>query len=407
LLVIATTLEIRPATAAPAFPASALRIIHAKGHLDGSIEFQVDASHEFKVLIESSTDLKDWSSEGLWEPNTTLLFTNGIAGEQRFYRAADFTLHIHGYVRDMQTDMPVGDAKVTISHFAPQANDTIGQTDSQGVFDVVVSREHPIETIKVEKSGYVLLTTELQIDPTISNFEVSLLLAPPGERPANDDFQNRFTIEGTNVLVQASTFGATSEPGHTLDVSFDDYSQYYDKNLWWTWTAPKDGAVMLKRGDITARYGSGAVVYTGQSLPDLVRIWDSSNPDDAFFVKQGVQYQIGFGTVSPSLTSFTLEMVAPVPPVNVIAWIGDQLVIGSPVRAVGEAIYLSVRADGTSPLSYQWRKDGIDIPEATSTFFFKDDIELTDAGTYSVSVSNEAGTTFSDDILITVLQARP
>jgi hypothetical protein len=307
----------------------------------------------------------------------------------------------------MQSGMPVGDAKVTISHFASQANDTIVQTDSQGLFDVLVSREHPIETITVEKFGYDLLTTEPQIDSKVSNFDISLLLAPPGERPANDDFQNRFTIAGTNLLIQASTFGATSEPGHTLDVSFDDYSQYYDKNLWWTWTAPKDGAVILKRGEITARYGSGAVVYTGQSLPDLIRIWDTSNPDDAFFVKQGAQYQIGFGTVSPTLTSFALEMVSPVPPVNVLAWVGDQLVIGSPVRAVGEAIYLSVRADGTSPLNYQWRKDGLEISGATNTVFFKQDIELQEAGLYSVRVSNEAGTTFSDDILITVLQERP
>ncbi|MGN6385364.1 MAG: hypothetical protein ACTHMT_03905, partial [Verrucomicrobiota bacterium] len=328
---VITTFEICPATAAPAFPVSALNLTHAKAHLDGSIEFQVDASNEFKVLIESSTDLKDWSSEGLWAPNTTVLFTNQTArGKQRFYRAADFTLRIHGTVRDMQTGMPVGDAKVTISHFASQANDSIVQTDSQGLFDVLVSREHPIETITVEKFGYDLLTTEPQIDSKVSNFDISLLLAPPGERPANDDFQNRFTIAGTNLLIQASTFGATSEPGHTLDVSFDDYSQYYDKNLWWTWTAPKDGAVILKREEITARNGSGAVVYTGQSLPDLIRIWDTSNPDDAFFVKQGAQYQIGFGTVSPAFTSFTLEMVDPGPPGNVIAWVGDQLVFGSP-----------------------------------------------------------------------------
>jgi hypothetical protein len=308
------SLEMSSAIGATPIPAPALDLTHVNHHPDCSIEFQVDATEAIKVLIESSSDLKAWSPEGLWEPNTMVVFTNQIAlSAHRFYRASS----------------------------------------------------------------------------------------------ANDDFQDRFAIEGTNLLIQASTLGATAEPTHALTVFFDDYSQTYDKNLWWTWTAPSDGAVMIKRGETSARYGSGVVVYTGQSLQDLVRIWDTSNPDDAFFVKQGVQYQIGFGTVSPGFTSFTLEMVAPVPPGNVIAWVGDQLVFGSPITAVGEAIYLSVRADGTRPLSYQWRKDGLDIPGATNTVFFKQDIELTDAGLYSVRVSNEAGTTFSNNIAITVLQERP
>lgn len=52
---------------------------------------------------------------------------------------------------------------------------------------------------------------------------------------------------------------------------------------------------------------------------------------------------------------------------------------------------LSVEANGTSPLSYQWKKsDGTPIPGATSATYFANG-----AGSYSVAVSNTAGTTES------------
>ena len=134
---------------------------------------------------------------------------------------------------------------------------------------------------------------------------------------------------------------------------------------------------------------------------------DGYTVDDAFFVKQGVQYQIAFGTAWPADTGFSLRMVAPVPPFAVAAWVGNSLVSGSPIRTVGEAFSLTVWARGTSPLQYQWRKDGVDIPNATNAFFFKEDLELTDAGLYSARVANEAGTATSNEIQITVLPKQP
>jgi hypothetical protein len=188
-------------------------------------------------------------------------------------------------------------------------------------------------------------------------------------------------------------------------ILFDDYSQDYRRNLWWTWTAPANGAVLIER-DLVGD-DPGVIVYTGQTIQELIPVWDSSNPENAFFVKQGVQYQINFGTLWPAETGFTLRMVDPVPPFAVHAWVGTVQYLGSPIRAVGEAFSLTATANGTSPLSYQWRKDGLDIPGATNTFFHNSDLELNDAGAYSVVVTNQAGTSVSEEIMITVLQERP
>jgi hypothetical protein len=68
----------------------------------------------------------------------------------------------------------------------------------------------------------------------------------------------------------------------------------------------------------------------------------------------------------------------------------------------GQAATLSVSAEGTQPFVYQWRKDGIDLPGATSASFAIPAVSSTDAGAYTVVVSNAAGSTVSDAALLTV-----
>lgn len=71
--------------------------------------------------------------------------------------------------------------------------------------------------------------------------------------------------------------------------------------------------------------------------------------------------------------------------------------------AVGSSASFSVTASGTAPLSYQWKKDGVDISGATSATFSLSDVQVTDAGDYSVVVSNDIGSTTSDAAALTVL----
>lgn len=61
-----------------------------------------------------------------------------------------------------------------------------------------------------------------------------------------------------------------------------------------------------------------------------------------------------------------------------------------------------VTAIGTPPLAYQWQKDGVDIPAATSTTLLLSGLQTSDARLYSVWVSNAYGATPSSNALLTV-----
>ena len=58
----------------------------------------------------------------------------------------------------------------------------------------------------------------------------------------------------------------------------------------------------------------------------------------------------------------------------------------------GQTATFTVEAAGTSPLRYQWKKNGTDISDATTSTYTTPASSLADSGTeYSVEVSNEAG----------------
>jgi len=67
----------------------------------------------------------------------------------------------------------------------------------------------------------------------------------------------------------------------------------------------------------------------------------------------------------------------------------------------GNSFSLSVTATGNS-LTYQWAKGGVDISGATSATYTKYSSTTSDSGTYSVLVSNTAGSVRSDAVTVTV-----
>ena len=57
---------------------------------------------------------------------------------------------------------------------------------------------------------------------------------------------------------------------------------------------------------------------------------------------------------------------------------------------IGDSVAISVSATGTIPLSYRWRRDGVNIPNATNAVFNLNSVQLEDAGNYSVVITNIA-----------------
>lgn len=68
----------------------------------------------------------------------------------------------------------------------------------------------------------------------------------------------------------------------------------------------------------------------------------------------------------------------------------------------GKSVTFYVTAVGSSPLSYQWKKDGIDLPGETSGTLYLSNLTTNATGVYTATVSNQAGSVTSDPINLIV-----
>jgi probable HAF family extracellular repeat protein len=73
------------------------------------------------------------------------------------------------------------------------------------------------------------------------------------------------------------------------------------------------------------------------------------------------------------------------------------------VFGLGASHTLQVAAHGTPPLTYQWRKDGLDLDGAVAETLPLDRLTAFDAGTYRVRVANAGGIIFSVPVAVQVL----
>jgi alpha-tubulin suppressor-like RCC1 family protein len=71
--------------------------------------------------------------------------------------------------------------------------------------------------------------------------------------------------------------------------------------------------------------------------------------------------------------------------------------------APGSSTMLSVTAEGSLPITYQWRFNGTNIPGGTNNVLVFSPVELTDRGFYDVVASNSFGSTVSSNMLLHVL----
>ena len=74
--------------------------------------------------------------------------------------------------------------------------------------------------------------------------------------------------------------------------------------------------------------------------------------------------------------------------------------------AVGGKVFFQTSASGARPLSYQWRFDGIELPDETNAVLALKDLKPRQTGRYSVMVSNHLGSATSGSASLFVTPAR-
>src|SRR6185503_17835584 len=102
----------------------------------------------------------------------------------------------------------------------------------------------------------------------------------------------------------------------------------------------------------------------------------------------------GAGSITSAVAQLTVNAVA-VPP-SITTQPQSQTV------NAGANVNFSVVATGSAPLSYQWRKDNVNIGGATLASLSLNNVQTSQAGNYTVVVTNSGGSITSAVAQLTV-----
>lgn len=114
---------------------------------------------------------------------------------------------------------------------------------------------------------------------------------------------------------------------------------------------------------------------------------------------QAGQYSVVVSNVAGSVSSTPAWLTVLVPPV-ITAQPRNQ------TATRGANVTFAISAEGSQPLGYVWRLNGANIAGATNSTLHLSRIAATQAGTYSVVVTNAAGSATSHPATLTILRSR-
>ncbi len=104
-------------------------------------------------------------------------------------------------------------------------------------------------------------------------------------------------------------------------------------------------------------------------------------------------YDVVITNAAGTVTSTPPATLAVVPTIDVPPFITTSP--SSQVIGLGSGLALTVTAGGTAPLNYQWRKNGLPIPEETGPGLILPNVTTNDTGLYDAVVGNTAGSATS------------
>jgi alpha-tubulin suppressor-like RCC1 family protein len=201
----------------------------------------------------------------------------------------------------------------------------------------------------------------------------------------NAIFSNRTVIAGSSNTVTGSNEFATNEPGEP-----DIAGNPGGSSVWWEWTAQASG--MATVDTFGSSFDTLLAVYTGSSVSNLTLV---ASDDDygqlltslvTFAATAGTTYQIrvdGFDGANGAIV-LTVSELPPGPPSITVP-------IEMQTADLGGCATFSVIAAGLGPLSYEWLMNGAIIAGATQSTLSIDNLQASNATTYSVIVSNAYG----------------
>ncbi|HUG13091.1 MAG TPA: immunoglobulin domain-containing protein, partial [Opitutaceae bacterium] len=197
----------------------------------------------------------------------------------------------------------------------------------------------------------------------------------PGSSPGVLSWTGAFPMSSVDAALLIEIAGLDAGTGHG--------------QLAVTGTATLAGAVeVVFGGGFLAVVGQEFTVLTATSIVGAFATIDTSA------LPEGTDFEIVAGATSVVLRVTAGTGSGEVPAITTHP--ASQTVVA------GEPASFTVAATGTAPLSYQWRKGGVNIGGATSATYNIAATVAADAGSYTCVVTNVAGSATSNDATLTV-----
>ena len=198
--------------------------------------------------------------------------------------------------------------------------------------------------------------------------------------------------QGTYTVVVTNSFGSVVSSGAVLTVL----------NTPPAITAqPQSGTVLAGATATFSVTATGAIPlayqwqFNGVDLPGATQSTLTRNnvaPADAGTYRVVVTNQFG------SLTSAGAVLIVQALPLITAQPLGQTV-------AAGANVSFTVTATGSQPLSYQWRRNGVNISGATASSYARNNVQTADVGLYSVVVANSYGSITSAEASLSLTAA--
>ncbi|MGZ5552748.1 MAG: hypothetical protein ACXWHF_03830, partial [Chthoniobacterales bacterium] len=147
----------------------------------------------------------------------------------------------------------------------------------------------------------------------VINASLWLAAAAAGTPPANDNFAGAITLTGSSASVSGTNVNATKETGEPSHAGNSGGA-----SVWWMWTAPSSGDVVIDTGGSTIDTLLG--VYTGSTVGSLTQIVANDNDGVnltsrvAFTATAGIVYRIAVDGKNGVTGNLQLNLSLTIPP---------------------------------------------------------------------------------------------
>jgi uncharacterized delta-60 repeat protein len=308
-----------------------------------------------------------------YDTNGTLLWAARWRGWDRSSDSAnaitvdkDNNVYVTGGARDCDYDRFY--RLICLSHYATLKYDSAGNQLWEARYDGPAKEGDAAIAIAIDSLGKVIVTgwSDVSVNGDVGEDCVTIKYDEQGNQlwlarysdPAHGNKPSAITVDRQgNIYIAASSYSGTN--------TLDDFAIVkYDGNGNQLWVARYDGPDHGEDVPVGFALDQSGNIYVSGSKP----FWTgTSNP---------------FTTVKFVQTDLS----------------GLPIIVTGPrsqSATEGDSVSFSIAATGAEPLSYQWRLDGFDIPGATNATLTLPYLQRSQAGDYSVVVTNTIGLTVS------------